>query len=244
MTNVIFKARDEVLFNFAPHPKPITTSKPEWFKKMPPLVNNDPNLVKNDVFLNDGSISFGGTLKRCPPVQDIINAGYLISTHCDILVNCDRKNNIMDLHWTLNHNIPVIETHNYAQIKGSIIEKFAIGDNIFKYINPWYIQTDPGYSCLFLAPQYHDLPLTILSGIVQTDKQPETNFPFLYNGPDGQTVIPAGTPLVQVIPFKREKYTSEVTFASPVENATMIAKVQMIFTKQYLKVKDKAMKFL
>ena len=45
----------------------------------------------------------------------------------------------------------------------------------------------------------------IISGIVDTDSYPALiNFPFFATGPDGVHVIEKGTPLVQVIPFRRD----------------------------------------
>ena len=52
------------------------------------------------------------------------------------------------------------------------------------------------------------MPFTTLSAVVDTDKHTQAiNFPFVmksgFNG-----VIPAGTPLAQIIPFKRSKWKS------------------------------------
>ena len=52
-------------------------------------------------------------------------------------------------------------------------------------------------------------PIKVFEGIVDTDQQHIMNFPFVYKDPEFEGIIPAGTPIVQVIPFKREKWTMD-----------------------------------
>ena len=56
----------------------------------------------------------------------------------------------------------------------------------------------------------NDDRFSIIPGIVDTDTFPqEVNFPIIINGdkhPVLETIIKLGTPIVQVIPFKREKW--------------------------------------
>ena len=91
-----------------------------------------------------------------------------------------------------------------------------------KLLNPWTIKTPPGYSCLFLPPMNNsDDRFSIIPGIVDTDTFPyEINFPIIINGdkyPILETVIKIGTPIVQVIPFKREKWKMKIITKSPKE---------------------------
>jgi hypothetical protein len=74
-----------------------------------------------------------------------------------------------------------------------------------KFHNPWTIITPPGWSCLFVPPMNRLKPVfEVFSGIVDTDvyKAP-VNVPFLPRAADGDYTLERGTPLVQVIPFKR-----------------------------------------
>ena len=81
-----------------------------------------------------------------------------------------------------------------------------------KILSPWLIKTPPGYSCLFVPPLNHsNLPFRPLSGVVDTDKYSELpiNFPSIPKKfPEKQKikVIPVGTPIVMIIPFKRESW--------------------------------------
>jgi hypothetical protein len=79
-------------------------------------------------------------------------------------------------------------------------------------MNPWHIETPPGYSCLFVNPLNHiPTQMNFFSGVVDTDNYNDrVNFPFLWTGKSGETVIKKGTPLIQVIPFKRDSWSSDV----------------------------------
>ena len=241
MSNICFSAISEAFYNTIPRPTPAAKMPPEWLKKMSSKIDH-PRVIKHlDVFDNGGSIGQALTLKRCPPVNDMIGAGYIISTHCDILVHSDLENNFLDMMWKSSLN--AIETHTSEQVVGSPVEKFMQNDAIFKYINPWRIKTQRGYSCMFMAPQYRDLPFIALSGIVQTDKFHEVNFPFIYNGLDGQHVIPAGTPVCQIIPFKRETFKSSISFETPLQTETYLSMMTNKFNRVYADLRDKVMKF-
>ena len=61
----------------------------------------------------------------------------------------------------------------------------------------------------------------ILEGVVDTDNYyTAVNFPFVLKTPDKEFMIPAGTPIAQVIPFKRDKWES--SFSSDKESANGI----------------------
>jgi hypothetical protein len=81
----------------------------------------------------------------------------------------------------------------------------------FKWMNLYGIKTPPGYSSLFVTPMHQsDLPFYCLPAIVDTDNYHlPVNFPFfLKKGFTG--FIEEGTPMVQVIPFKRDDWESEI----------------------------------
>lgn len=117
---------------------------------------------------------------------------------------------------SLNLNADMVgNVHRKEQLEGSpYIEK---NKNLpfYKVLNPWVISTPPGYSCLFLPPMNNtDDRFSIIPGIVDTDTyKNEINFPFVINGdkyPTLETMIKKGTPYVQVIPFKRDRWKMKV----------------------------------
>lgn len=168
-------------------PVPASQQVPGWFKGLEPVIDRDP------------------TAKRCVPFLDALTSGYHILLNCDLYWNEETGEFYND---AANHE--PVSKHDVKQITG-----FDIGEGYhnqpFKFTNPWFIETPKGYSCLFTHPiNREDLPFKSFTGVVDTDTHTfPVNFPFfIKKGFTG--VIPAGTPIAQVIPFKREDWTSEI----------------------------------
>jgi len=79
----------------------------------------------------------------------------------------------------------------------------------FVWMSPFIIETPPGYSVLITHPlNRFDLPFVTLSGVHDSDSiLTHGHLPF-YLKEDFEGIIPAGTPLFQIIPFKREPWVS------------------------------------
>ena len=186
-------------------PVPSKKVLPTWYK----LQEKHPE-GKKFVIKETGNIAV--TVKSCMPIFDMITAGYTITTPADVYFE-KLENGDFDVSWTVNH-LKMIESHAIAQYdKHNTPQEFY--PMAYKWINPWVIQTPPGYSCLILQPTLNDeLPFQIIPAIVDTDKHPQAiNFPFFIRR-DFDGIIPMGTPMVQVIPFKREDWVSE-SFTKP-----------------------------
>jgi hypothetical protein len=76
---------------------------------------------------------------------------------------------------------------------------------VWRFHNYWLIQTPPGWSCVFLPSSGGARqPFECSAGVVETDSYAaHIHFPFVVTAPDGIYTIERGTPLVQVIPFRR-----------------------------------------
>lgn len=77
--------------------------------------------------------------------------------------------------------------------------------NYLKLINPWLIKTAPGYSVFITTNAWEpSLDYDILPGVVNTDYYHHANcvFNVLTDEPFS---IPEGTPLMHIIPFKRQE---------------------------------------
>lgn len=178
-------------------PEPIQASKkiPDWWKKL------------GDTF--DGKRdSFGAppmTAKKCMPLLDCMSLGYIIPLQGDIHVITNNDKSIIKA--TGPTEIPLVEFHNINQIGGKKNAPGAPTDPI-KFINHWVIKTAPGWSSLFIPPINHMNPnFTCLGGLVDTDRYPkEVNFPAIWHTANFDDKIRAGTPLVQVIPVKRDSF--------------------------------------
>lgn len=168
--------------------KPVSSSRmvPDWYRQ------------------TEGAKEGIETVKKCIPVLDALTAGYMVRLPAD-MTWIPEKNMFFS-----QSEIDLNSDHHYLQTdKVSLPPEFDPQPH--KWINSWFIKTPPGYSTLFIHPLNHlDLPFYSFSGIVDTDKHPiNINFPFVLRK-DFSGTIPAGTPIIQAIPFKRDEWESKV----------------------------------
>ena len=168
-------------------PKPAKTEIPDWFKSIPSLI--------------EGEMS----IKRCVPVLDAFTSGYIIVSNVDFMFD-EQSGRFLD---NASYHTPVSQ-HMDFQTEDMEIDK-NLNPHPFKWTNQWHLKVPKGYSLLITHPLNRtDLPFHSLTGIVDADVHPVIiNFPFfMKKGFSG--LIPAGTPLVQIIPIKREPWELKV----------------------------------
>ncbi len=179
-------------------PKPSSQYLPEWYKKTNGYIGG-----KKDITINGES---NGTIKKCIPVFDALTAGYILVTSYDIIVK--KGDNGVQRYTTSNGEFSL-------QFHSTMQAPYHPKMNNFDYpkiINPWAIRTPKGYSCLFLPPVHGGNGFfTIVEGFVDTDKyNAPVNFPFVINDTNFEGLIPAGTPICQVIPVKRDSWKMSI----------------------------------
>lgn len=189
------------------YPQPASKELPQWYK--------DTSSYKTSKKFEDLVANFSNaTIKKCIPVFDAITSGYVIYSHCDVYVT-QEMDDIGKLNPKYQYSSgPAIELHPLWQADKHPARMIDLNTkevkNFPKWMNPWIIETPPGYSCLFIQPIHRESVFTILTGIVDTDKYVSTvNFPFVLNNSNFEGLIPAGTPIAQVIPFKRDSWKLE-----------------------------------
>jgi hypothetical protein len=197
--NIIFTPTVHILKDY--HPKPAKNIIPEWYKELESYMGG--KKVPN------GSGGITSTIKKCMPVFDVMTAGYIIFTHTDIYVSHRFDE-------TLDKDIPYYEWAGYSALEFHPIMQAPThpeqnGFAYPKFVNPWAITTPKGYSVLIVQPFHRDSVITILPAIVDTDMYNTTvHFPFVLKDSSFEGLIPAGTPIAQIIPFQRESWTHEV----------------------------------
>jgi hypothetical protein len=171
------------------YPAPASKYVPEWYKKTE-------SYIGGKKIPNDESATMA-TIKRCMPVFDALTAGYIIPTPVDLYIS--QKDEGLYYQWA---GLDLISFHPIPQAP------FHPAHNEFpypKFHNPWAIKTAPGYSTLFVQPFHRESIFTIMPGIVDTDTyNAPVNFPFTVNDVKYEGLVPAGTPMAQVIPIKRD----------------------------------------
>jgi hypothetical protein len=173
-------------------PKPSSSFLPDWYKKTQSYINNKKEIS------NQGTTD--ATIKKCIPVFDALTAGYTITTYCDIWVKKNERNEIAYITSNLNTGI------QFHPIEQAAYHPFMNQNAYPKFLNPWSITTPKGYSSLFIPPVHGGNEyFQIVEGFVDTDTyNAPVNFPFVLKNVNFEGLIPAGTPMVQVIPVKRE----------------------------------------
>jgi hypothetical protein len=190
------------LLNKEFYPKPASAFIPDWYKELESYRNNKkaPN--------GDGVSA--ATIKRCMPVFDAITSGYIIVSAADVYVSQQLQEDgtfVPYFEWV---NLGLIEFHPIWQAP-THPNNNGHKEMYPKWTNPWGIKTPKGYSVLFTQPFHRESPFTILDGVVDTDSYyAPVNFPFVLNDITFEGLIPAGTPIAQVIPFKRENWKMEL----------------------------------
>jgi hypothetical protein len=182
-----------------PEPVPASKKMPEWYKSIPRYIGGKKKPPMD-------SSSTTGTIKTCMPVLDVMTSGYLILSSADVFIRKTDEGRYYN--WS---DYDLITFHSQNQVTGypKLEAKMKL-ESVPKFANHWIVQTPKNYSCLFVTPFHHDLPFTILPAIVDTDSYFNTvNFPFLPD-PEFEGLIPKGTPIAQVIPFKRENWEMSI----------------------------------
>jgi hypothetical protein len=186
MNKIIFTDVNDI-DGVLPKPKPATEYIPDWYKDAKSYT--DPSGKKAPRL--DGKSN--ATVKRCMPVWDMMTAGYIIETPYDIYVRQTEEG-------------PYFQWGENQAVIFQDMEQFQ------NHPYPWSIKTPKGWSIMVMEPQHREPgPIVCASGIVDTDSYflPINTFLKLRD-PNFEGMIPAGTPLLQVIPFKRESWVSEL----------------------------------
>jgi hypothetical protein len=176
-------------------PKPASLLVPDWYKNTESYVSGTKKPT------GDGGTS--ATVKRCMPVFDAMTSGYIIESPADVYVSIKDGNQ-----WFEWSDMGLISFHPIEQAPLHPDKKPHAYP---KWMNYWSIRTPKGYSTLFVQPFHRESLFTILPGIVDTDEYyAPVNFPFVINDPQFEGLIPKGTPIAQVIPFKRDSWKMEI----------------------------------
>lgn len=205
--SILFYPTSEQVGNFIKPPQPASSVNiPDWHKNIPKYVNGD----KKFIYRQWNNLS----AKSCLPLTDAFCSGYVFTLPFDIYT-AKNDNGLRYFSWA--YNIPGIqdpvimrpfenkeETTGWHNIDG-------YEDLSFNWWPYWSIKTPPGYSCLFTHPINRiDLPFYTIGGVLDTDGWGDAgNQPFLIKK-DWEGTINAGTPIMQVIPFKRDNWKNTI----------------------------------
>jgi hypothetical protein len=208
-------------------PQPAAKFLPDYYKRMPAF---SAGTKDRPVFNENGEPA--QTMKKCMPVLDSMSLGYIIPVPTEIF--CEDTGDFgKQFTWPVD-NFAAIQSHPEGQFPGLPVPDEYDSAAAYKFINPWQIVTPPGYSVLFTQPMWHyDLPYHVFSGVVDTDLHPvAVNFPFIMRR-NFSGYIERGTPMVQVIPFKREDYVGHNGVRDEEKNRRIWNRAKTQFNNNY-----------
>jgi hypothetical protein len=182
------------------YPNIITPAKnhiPEWYKQIPRWKNDE---------IFDFNRGFNITVKHCMPFLDSLTTGYMIVLPNDLYIK--NINGEPFIYWN-SAEFPPKTRQEVADLKlvptGHYPKEFIWQTGVANTI-------PLGYSMLLTHPiNRYDLPFTTLSGVVDGGlvMSPVGSIPFyIKDGFEG--IIPQGTPIAQIIPFRQENWSSKI----------------------------------
>lgn len=178
-----------------PNIQPAKNFIPQWYKDTPRFPGNK----------QPTRFPIESTFKICPVYGDAFMSGYMLPLPVDIAI--EQSNDGPIISWSSSNEIFVIMRDNKNNISMPIPEGHH--PQHFVWQTKYFIEIPKGYSLLFTHPlNRYDLPFTTLSGIVDGEfTMYNGNIPVFFNK-DFEGIIPSGTPIAQILPFKNEAWSS------------------------------------
>ena len=225
----------------------------EFAKEYPPIPAKTliPDWIKN---VKPHTACGAATIKKCPPMIDMITSGYYIRSHGNFnfhryIKDGEEEINISgDIELTISskeiassntilNKIPLLSKHNFDE--APLIVN-GIKKSVFKFLGYWAAKTPPGYSVLYLPVAHFYNDFQILSAIVDTDDDWEipTAFPAFCNYHDEHEhkwSIKTGDPIALVIPFLRDEWDCEIL---EIDNAIARTKANFNYQENFHKKKS------
>jgi hypothetical protein len=172
-------------------PEPASKHLPSWYKKVGMGYNDENPLDKS--------------IRACMPVMEALTFGWIVPVPTDIGIA--QTPDGMQVNWNTEH-FKAMGRHSKEQVGG---DDFPHDGEILKFNLPYMLRTPEGVSTLYMPPLNRvETRFRPFSGVVDTDEYVnQVNIPALLLDDEFEGVIEAGTPIVQVIPFKRDSLVNE-----------------------------------
>lgn len=208
MPKIKFISNRHWLSNEGPStPLPVSKTLPEWYKE----ADRYAKMPFGGAYVgpDGGKIP---TWKACPAMYDIMSSGYVERVPCDLEFYYNEQG-VISVRPLDEKDIQFVSPRTPMP---QFIVPHGYDENHFAWWSEWGVELPKGYSAIYTQPiNRYDLPFLTTNGIIDNDKvsMPGTVPFFVKKGWTG--IVEAGTPYMQLIPFKREDWTSEVLIEDP-----------------------------
>jgi hypothetical protein len=203
INEIEFVALDKYSFEVCPKPFPASQAIPQWWKEASPYIKNIDNPDGKKVIVEN--FEANATFKKCTPMLDMLSSGYMVPLWADVQVSL--KNDHPSINWRVKKN--VFDLHDGQEVE--------IPDGYhktqFKFLNQWVPKLPKGYSALIVpCPGYPNSIFRPIAAVIDYDKTTHPLFPPVYLKENFEGIVEKGTPIFQIIPFKRNNWQSKFSF--------------------------------
>jgi hypothetical protein len=196
-----FTAIDSWGYDVCPRPYPASKSIPKWWRDAETYQSKEQKFdIKN------GHPNF--TFKKCLPMLDAISAGYIVPLWADVKITAI-NDELFSIDWATSK--PVF---SFIGVDAKGIEApDGYYESPVRFLNTWIPKTPPGYSVTVTSPVgYKNLPFKAVTGVLDSDRSTLELSQAMWVKKDFNGIVEKGTPMFQVIPFKRENWDSEFDY--------------------------------
>lgn len=193
-----FWAMDSNVDDIVSPPEPASRAIPQWYRGLNKFLHSDKLIVDN------GKSNVG--LKTCVPFLDAMISGYIVRLHCDIMVTQD--GDMTHMNWT--SPIDPLSTRG-PMYSNQLPRVNGFGPFAQAWELKYAFRVPKGYSVLVTQPINRLESVTLCTtGIIDADDTlGPGGIPFaLQEGFEG--IIPAGTPIAQLFPYKRDEWIEKI----------------------------------
>ena len=176
------------------------------------------------------------------PVLDAVSQGYIIPLWSDLHVKVSLEEGHLKI-WckhATTYGEGDITNHSWNQVGDQCdLKKFKLGSVLMSLLILGSLKHLRAIQFNSKNPSSNwENDIQLIEGVVDTDGYHiPVNFPYVWTGNDmGEWIIPKGTPLVQVIPFKREKMNMEIEAWDRPEMDKVDQNLASIFKDKYQKL--------
>jgi hypothetical protein len=200
-----FEARDEYGWEVAERPYPASQAIPDWWRAMTPY-DKTPDNPDGKKLIVENYVS-NASPKKCNPMLDALTSGYVIPLWSDVQVQ--NVNDDKRITWRVSGNVFQEHGHSAREVETPV----GYNEQVFKFMNKWRIITPKGYSCLITQPfGYRQTPTQAIPAVIDTDNSSLEILPPVWFRSDFEGILEKGTPMAQVIPFKRSDWRAEYSY--------------------------------
>lgn len=222
-----FVANDKYDFEVCSKPFPASQAIPKWWKDASPYIKSFENPDGKKIIIQNRNSN--ASFKKCAPMLDMLSSGYIVPLWADVQIR--NINGVPNLSWRVQRD--VFEPH----LKQGVETPEGYGDFQFKFINQWTPRLPRGYSALIIpCPGYPNNVFIPISAVIDYDKTKHPLSPPMHLKNNFEGIVEKGTPMFQIIPFKRDNWQSKFSYLEDGEyNMIIDREVKSTLVNNYVK---------